>query len=1013
MKRNIISRLMLLVALLFTTLFGRAQSAEYLPQAGANAHSLTSTLATHAGLHTGDLQVELPLLTLPGKGIDIPISLAFSSGGIDHTTEASCIGLGWSLKAGGVITGTINGEDDWAITSLKNKTWWYNQEYLENLYFNNTNRPDIVADSITKIMNDKNKPDSYRYVLPDGRSGDINFMADANHNLQVNIFPDNDCRIARTANGFLLTDNNGIEYYFETKETIMKEHVSQVSQTAWYLSRIITPNDGEVTFSYADENYTNFRMEDTKVNHPYRYGNHFHTKRLTRIDSEFGYVLFNSESRDDMDNAREITSIELYAPNGNLVKGFGLTHGYFLTNGEESPHYDKANSRLSLSGVYEYDSQKNPLPGYTFTYDYLFSRGKDSYRLCNMSGVDCLRGTWAAPAASIAVIDRNSMGNPACWAVSVPGYNAAYGFDLVETNSDITIDDYFCLTQVDLPTGGYESYSYEAHDYYYSGESNSPVFESKDVAGKRLSKKVVSASDGSPTLTYNYIYKLHNADYSLTGHSSGILVNPSIHTSARYTPIKEENHDRLVATAFKTEKPQNSLDIPAICYTEVEEVISYGTTPVNRTIFYYGKYELSTANNYFYSNYEYSTSDYTRGMLVFIPNKIYGRQENYTGNLAGQSSTDYTYMAYPVGKYYEESGLAGNLLKQVFLNSSNRVVRKVENEYTIHSTSNLYSYKIEQYNVVDVQTKPVDFMNLAIARSKHGHKRSKLHKSVITDYFPLEGSVINDSVITSQEYSKLGSRPYRKSITMNGITTTEESYYPDQISMGTSSNLSGAALAISQMRSKNVIGLPIQKITKHNGVIQSSTYHTYKQLSNGMVVPDSVYRLKPSEAGTLNHPYINAQGKVEMNAAYEYLEHYPSYNTSGHPWQISRRGEPSVVLDWGYNHRYVTARVENITYSELEDDLNFHTYMARLKEYTIITDSNRAAFNQINKYLRQFLPSGALLTTYTYDPLLGITSECNPLGDTIFYEYDSYGRLARTRNTNGEVIKEYEYHYAN
>ena len=122
MKRNIISRLMLLVALLFTTLFGRAQSAEYLPQAGANAHSLTSTLATHAGLHTGDLQVELPLLTLPGKGIDIPISLAFSSGGIDHTTEASCIGLGWSLKAGGVITGTINGEDDWAITSLKNKT---------------------------------------------------------------------------------------------------------------------------------------------------------------------------------------------------------------------------------------------------------------------------------------------------------------------------------------------------------------------------------------------------------------------------------------------------------------------------------------------------------------------------------------------------------------------------------------------------------------------------------------------------------------------------------------------------------------------------------------------------------------------------------------------------------------------------------------------------------------------------------------------------------------------------
>ena len=84
-----------------------------------------------------------------------------------------------------------------------------------------------------------------------------------------------------------------------------------------------------------------------------------------------------------------------------------------------------------------------------------------------MSGVDCLRGTWAAPAASIAVIDRNSMGNPACWAVSSPTISAAYGFDLVETNSDITTDDYFCLTRIDLPTGGYESYTYEEHDYYY------------------------------------------------------------------------------------------------------------------------------------------------------------------------------------------------------------------------------------------------------------------------------------------------------------------------------------------------------------------------------------------------------------------------------------------------------------------------------------------------------------------------------------------------------------------
>lgn len=1005
MKQNIFCRLLLLATLLLTTLTGRAQSADNLMLPGANAHSLTSTLSTHAGLHTGDLQVELPLLTLPGKGIDIPISLAFSSGGVDHTTEASCIGLGWSLKAGGVITGTINGEDDWNTNTLEGKPWQYTENYLEDLYDQYRSRPDEIANTIQSIMNTNSNPDSYRYVLPDGRSGDINFSVDINLVKHVNIFPDNDCRISRTTNGFLMTDNKGINYYFETKETVKNGDFTR--NTAWFLTRIVTPEGGLISFSYADENYTDYRIE-RDYSFPYT----IRSKRLVRISSDFGYVLFNSVTRDDMENAKEITSIELYQPNGTLVKGFGLTHGGFLTSVDDS-HNSMANRRTSLSGVYEYDSQKNPLPGYTFIYDYHFSRGKDSYKVCNMSGVRCFRGTWAAPAASIAIVDRNNIGNPACWAVSSPTVSDAYGFDLVGTNSDITTDDYFCLTRINMPTGGYESYTYEEHDYYYSGESQTPVWESKDVGGKRLSKKVVSVSEGSPALTYSYIYKLHNADYSLTNHSSGILVNPSIHTSALYTPIKEQGHDRLVATAVKTEKPQNSLDIPAICYTEVEERILNGSNTINRSILYFGKYNPSPAMNYFYSNYTYSIQNYTNGMLAKIPNKIHGRQANYTGNLEGQSSIDYTYMAYPIGKYYDKSWVSGKLLKQVFLNGSDRIVRKVENDYYTYSTSNLYSYRIEKYNEVYDPNDPIDFMNFAIAQSQHGNNRSKLYKTITTDYFPLEGNVVNDSVVISQEYSKLGSRPYRKVKTMNGVSTIEEYRYPDYTSMGSSTSLTGSALAVKQMRDKNVIGLPIQQTTKHNGVLQSSTYHTYKQLSNGMIVPDSVYRLKPSEAGTLSYPSVNAQGKMDKNAAYEYMEHYPAYNANGRPLQISRRGEPSVVLDWGYNDRYVTARVENATYAALENDLNFHTYMAQLEEYTVITDSNRAAFNLINQRLRQFLPSGALLTTYTYDPLLGITSECNPSGDTIFYEYDSYGRLARTRNTNGEVIQEYEYHYAN
>lgn len=1000
MKQNIFCRLLLLATLLLITLTGRAQSADNLMLPGANAHSLTSTLSTHAGLHTGDLQVELPLLTLPGKGIDIPISLAFSSGGVDHTTEASCIGLGWSLKAGGVITATINGDDDWNTASRSYVPWQYDTYYLEDLNQQYSNNPNHVASQLSYIGNSNRNPDSYRYSLPDGRSGDISIWLDLEDEHQIAMYPDTDCLISRTTDGFLITDSNGIKYYFETKES--NSSGSTTCNTAWFLTRIVTLEGGITTFSYADESYTDYRVE-----RDYHFPNVINTKRLTRIDSEFGYVLFNSESRVDMGDAEEITSIELYTPTGNLVKGYGLTHGYPQTSSENSP-INTANWRMSLTGVYEYDAQENALPGYTFTYDYRFSRGKDSYKLNNLPGANHKRGTWAEPASFVAVIDRNSEGYPACWAISSPTLSTAYGFDLVDDDSDITTYDYFCLTRIGLPTGGYESYTYEEHDYYYSGSCNAPVWESKDVAGKRLLKKVVSSSDGSPDLVYNYIYKLHNADYSLTNHSSGILVNPTIHTSVLYTPLEDlERQSRLVASAVTTEKPQNSLDIPAICYTEVEELVTTSTdTPISRTVLYFGMNNPSPAMNYFYSNYRYTTSDYTSGMLVPIPNKIHGRLERFTGDLAPHSNNDYTYMAYPVGKYTDDSYVPGKILKQVFLNSASRVVRKVENEYDTYSTYPLLGYQVERYN------EQGNYCNFAISKWVDSRKSSKLRKSITTDYFPLEGSVVTDSIMTSQEYSNLGSRLYKQTVTTNGNITIEENRYPDLISMGSASSQSGSAQVVQYMRNKNVIHLPIQQTTKHNGVVQSSTYHTYRMLSNGMIVPDSVYRLKPSEAGTLSYPSVNSKGKMDKNAAYEYLEHYYAYSSTGRPMQINRRGEAPVALYWGYNDRYVTARAENCIHYAIDSNANFKNYMAQLENFGTVTDSNRAAFNQLNRLLRQTL-STAFLTTYTYDPLLGITSECNPSGDTIFYEYDSYGRLARTRNTNGEIIQEYEYHYAN
>jgi hypothetical protein len=58
-------------------------------------------------------------------------------------------------------------------------------------------------------------------------------------------------------------------------------------------------------------------------------------------------------------------------------------------------------------------------------------------------------------------------------------------------------------------------------------------------------------------------------------------------------------------------------------------------------------------------------------------------------------------------------------------------------------------------------------------------------------------------------------------------------------------------------------------------------------------------------------------------------------------------------------------------------------------------------------------PSTAQMTTYTYSPLAGITTTCEVDNRVTYYFYDAYQRLKRIMDQNGNIIKTFQYHYAN
>jgi YD repeat-containing protein len=59
----------------------------------------------------------------------------------------------------------------------------------------------------------------------------------------------------------------------------------------------------------------------------------------------------------------------------------------------------------------------------------------------------------------------------------------------------------------------------------------------------------------------------------------------------------------------------------------------------------------------------------------------------------------------------------------------------------------------------------------------------------------------------------------------------------------------------------------------------------------------------------------------------------------------------------------------------------------------------------------RFYPQGAQMTTYTYTPLVGMSSECDVDNRISYYYYDALGRLRYAKDQDGNILKTIEYHY--
>src|SRR5579872_7037063 len=80
--------------------------------ASPTAASLAKYGDIPVGYHTGIPEIDIPIYTIKNGPVEMPINLRYHASGLKVQEQASWVGAGWCLDAGGVITRTVVGAAD-------------------------------------------------------------------------------------------------------------------------------------------------------------------------------------------------------------------------------------------------------------------------------------------------------------------------------------------------------------------------------------------------------------------------------------------------------------------------------------------------------------------------------------------------------------------------------------------------------------------------------------------------------------------------------------------------------------------------------------------------------------------------------------------------------------------------------------------------------------------------------------------------------------------------------------
>jgi YD repeat-containing protein len=142
-------------------------------------------------------------------------------------------------------------------------------------------------------------------------------------------------------------------------------------------------------------------------------------------------------------------------------------------------------------------------------------------------------------------------------------------------------------------------------------------------------------------------------------------------------------------------------------------------------------------------------------------------------------------------------------------------------------------------------------------------------------------------------------------------------------------------------------------------------------------------------------------GSFAFSSAYKRAGYF-SYDAFGNLVEQAKDNDVPTAYLWGYNNLYPVAKVYGASYGAALSFVN----QATLQNMAV---SDATVRNQVD-LVRNGL-SSAMVTSYTYKPMVGLTSEADVNNRVTYYEYDGLGQTSLVKDNDGNIVKNFKYNY--